>query len=285
MNADSAFYIGASHDVCEDYATHLNNDNSSLAIVADGCSGSPNTDFGSRLLAVSLFHAQKQFNFHSPHMLTNVITRARTAVDVLELHPDTIDATLLALKSDKDGEFKGVLAGDGVLAVKQTNQRPVIFRFEYPSGYPYFLNYELHKYRKENWKTEGALKVHEKIEDTEFYELQNLDMMDIYSEDQQINLIDDVVYFNSAGRRNIEWVVVMSDGAESFYEEVPDDTGNVNRREIPLEEVVEKALAFKNLNGSFIKRRMNRFKQDCKKWGWHHYDDFSVSGISFGGKK
>ncbi|HYO91642.1 MAG TPA: hypothetical protein VEQ40_08400, partial [Pyrinomonadaceae bacterium] len=61
MNADSAFLIGATHAVCQDYAVAGNGTPDERAavsnlqanpyvILSDGCSSSPDTDIGARLL-------------------------------------------------------------------------------------------------------------------------------------------------------------------------------------------------------------------------------------------
>ena len=47
-HADSYFSIGHSHDICQDYAAH--SDAEPIAVMSDGCSGAPMTDWGARLL-------------------------------------------------------------------------------------------------------------------------------------------------------------------------------------------------------------------------------------------
>src|SRR5437868_4207156 len=49
MNSDCAFQIGAAHTVCQDYAV-AHSGVPAYAILADGCSSSPDTDIGARLL-------------------------------------------------------------------------------------------------------------------------------------------------------------------------------------------------------------------------------------------
>ena len=52
--ADAHFSIGKTHRVCEDYArAGLLPDGRAFAIVSDGCSSSPDTDFGSRLMTIA----------------------------------------------------------------------------------------------------------------------------------------------------------------------------------------------------------------------------------------
>ena len=49
MNTDGAFYIGTTHEVCQDYCMAEND----AIVVSDGCSGSPGTDMGSRVLSIT----------------------------------------------------------------------------------------------------------------------------------------------------------------------------------------------------------------------------------------
>ena len=52
MKIDSAFQIGKTHDICEDFAlTGTKNSIVPYTIVSDGCSSSPLTDVGSRILS------------------------------------------------------------------------------------------------------------------------------------------------------------------------------------------------------------------------------------------
>ena len=50
MFADCAFAAGRGHDVCQDYAAAGGGADEPYAILADGCSTSPDTDVGARLL-------------------------------------------------------------------------------------------------------------------------------------------------------------------------------------------------------------------------------------------
>ena len=51
VQCDAFFAIGSTHDICQDYALALNISNRSLLIVSDGCSASPSTDIGARILS------------------------------------------------------------------------------------------------------------------------------------------------------------------------------------------------------------------------------------------
>ena len=86
-NADSYFCIGSTHDVCQDYA--ISSPDRLRAIISDGCSSAPDTDFGSRLLVKA-----KERNFYEND--DSIILSARNSADAIGLHDITLTATLLS---------------------------------------------------------------------------------------------------------------------------------------------------------------------------------------------
>ena len=105
MHADDFFTIGNSHVICDDYATSRA-DGPLRAVVSDGCSGSPNTDCGSRILANL---ALRNPNWSSQE--AGDVRRQRF------LPVDSLDATLLI--AEVDSSYITVSAyGDGVIAAQ-----------------------------------------------------------------------------------------------------------------------------------------------------------------------
>ena len=70
----------------------------------------------------------------------------------------------------------------------------------------------------------------------------------------------------------LEYLLLSTDGVGSFENEdrLPYSRHIVNPR----------VTAFKGLNGEFIQRRMKRMMKTTKKEGLHHYDDFTIAGVS-----
>ena len=67
-------------------------------------------------------------------------------------------------------------------------------------------------------------------------------------------------------------VLIASDGLESFIVEDPS-----NQRVVEPHEIINGFLAFKNLKGEFLKRRLKRHMSDLQReLGIGHYDDLSV---------
>ena len=75
----------------------------------------------------------------------------------------------------------------------------------------------------------------------------------------------------------------MSDGVHSFYETQNLGTSIINA-DLSYVDVITEVLNFKNFNGQFMQRRLNRFLKFCQKNNWHHADDISFGTIYFGDK-
>src|SRR3954469_11076065 len=97
MNADHAFFIGNTHTVCQDYAMSGVTEDGAYAIVCDGCSSSPEVDFGARALALSAKRTlMKGGSEFIPDLFGKVtIDNLRNIESLFTVHPQALDATLL----------------------------------------------------------------------------------------------------------------------------------------------------------------------------------------------
>lgn len=272
INSDSAFTIGNSHIVCEDYAVTSNDEDGHYMVLCDGCSSSEMTDVGVRLLAHSALVSLKKHDLFdkmkSENYLSDVLYNIKllSKDEVFKDLPDTAyDATLLLLKY-AEGKAQVLIFGDGVLVYKKKNEEHrVIVNKIYPNGYPRYLSYRIDRYRElEFLKKEPLFELHinhvypnrcnefkyAKTNETEYY-----------------RLIKDV-------NDDIEWIAVMSDGVHSFRDE--------KKKEIDYIEIVKHLTDFKNFTGEFVKRRLNKFKKMCVKEQWTHYDDVSIAAMYLG---
>ena len=147
MRVDSCYVIGSTHHVCQDYA--LSRDkikskkNTALIAVSDGCSSSPNTDFGSRFLVKALenLYACQEMNpidmfFFSE--LNDRIDMHVTQISCLDM--SCLDATLLfAYKTENTIEV--VMIGDGTVTVKAKDGMIFSKTVEYKGNAPLYLSY------------------------------------------------------------------------------------------------------------------------------------------------
>ena len=98
MNANHHFDIGKHHVVCEDYALSDSSSTCAYAIVFDGCSSSPDVDFGARALALSAKRSLLRINGGemTADLFGKITIRNLEHIgDTVPLHPQALDATLL----------------------------------------------------------------------------------------------------------------------------------------------------------------------------------------------
>ena len=266
MNSDSIFLIGDSHKICQDYA--LNKDtigtDISCAIISDGCSGSPNTDIGARLIALASLQSTQ---------LPTVIEKAEKIAKSLNIFNMCLDATLLRISAFKNKNSTDVqvdIAGDGYIAFKQQNQL-IIFEATAPNGYPFYLSYLLEDRLKNSYAESNgnpSIIYHEFIYDTE---------TKIWKEklEEQTKISDNLYYKISRDFTKDTTVAVFSDGVSSFSTE--------DGEEVSPFEIIQMFMDFKSTKGKFVERRVNSVLKKLKKQKWSHYDDISMSAIHIEG--
>lgn len=148
---DSYYTIGKLHLYCEDYV-YRGWEPFPYAILADGCSASPNSDVGARLLALNARRALPQFALavgdkarrDALHwrLGRRIARRAARQVRELGLSPEVLDATLLVAWSD--GATVHVhLYGDGCIVTRRSDGGVAAIRVEYAENAPYYLSYLL----------------------------------------------------------------------------------------------------------------------------------------------
>ncbi len=284
MNTDCAFSKGFTHAICQDYA--LKNKNS--ISISDGCSGSSLSDIGSRVLSITAMNRMSELQ--SLHDLdeNELILSARPLIKMLNLPSECLDATLLcAAKIEDTGE--AICYGDGVIAVKMKDDNIFVINIEYTDNYPFYINYLFDKTnRHNNW-----IEDHDNKKVT-FSVIKNNGEIEILSENCDLNPrigydgIEVGVLRVQLQRTMVEVVspeaeciVIMSDGVHSFYK--PIKTGTlISNDSISYFDVLKELLNFKNYNGQFVQRRMNKFRKYCLKNSWQHYDDISIATIYLG---
>jgi len=271
IQVDACFAIGKTHKVCQDYALAGKTANDrSFAVVCDGCSSSPDTDFGARLLTRAAVQHLSTFGegFDSERAAW-LADGWRTA---LNLPSTALDATLMAAFETDDKQVRIIVAGDGVVAARRRDTGLYDYwAVRYPSGAPGYLTYLLDPERKKAFldQTQGmrAIEVSWGIPDAPerppptAFGWDEGDNGPVWTLDR-----DPAVY---------DLVVVMSDGVESFQR-----PAGTRLESIPLREVLDQVMSVKGGTGEFLTRRLNRFlTKFCTQNGWQHYDDFAVAGL------
>jgi len=286
MNSNCAFYIGTTHEICQDYAL-ANND---TIVVSDGCSGSKNSDIGSRILSITAMNKIAEIDSLKEFEEKECILLARPSVKMLNIPNECLDATLLSAKVNKDF-FEIMCYGDGVIVIKMQAGYSIVVDCAYSDSYPFYMNYLC----SQNKRYEYWLQDHNKREITLTYLFPNGEVKEIIKETDKDfgfkTLLASGITMDADGNKvlvripNKEYVVkhisILSDGVHSFYETVRTETSKYNKS-ISYLDVLKDLLAFKNYNQAFVQRRMNKFRKDCVKKNWGNADDISLASIYMG---
>ena len=276
MNADSALNIGSRHSLCQDYVIARNGlaDNGGpYVILSDGCSSSPDTDIGARLVVKAtekVFTEQGSDDVERLHQ-----EAARLALGwagSIGIAPQSVDATLIT--AHVHGENLTVAcSGDGVIVLESLEEVVDVYLVSSPSGYPFYPCYAHQPERLSelisNGRTTKEIKHFRRSPAGKRFTLLAIRTSDSPTE-----------VFNLHAT-NYKYAAVASDGIESFFH--TQQSANGKRVEnISLLEVLGEFWSFKNSHGAFVERRLKRFTKDTNANGWQHADDLSIGVINLG---
>jgi hypothetical protein len=269
MKSDSGFYIGTTHDICEDYA--LSNDASDLIMVSDGCSSSPKTDIGSRLICEC---AKNDFWNHVKK--SNIVYIANKAAQMMDLPQRCLDVTFLTAVADEEKVFIET-TGDGNIIVKTKDGVLHIISMNYAKSAPYYMNYVYNRNDDLAWENipnnDYTVEYNTITEDKLEYTITNLPLESFPGLESSFEPKGNRLVLS---REDVEWVALSSDGLESFYEKVSTETSLVNKPVDYIDIIIE-LFQIRNTNGKFVQRRLNKFKKACAKKNWYNADDVSLA--------
>lgn len=307
MNADAYFEIGASHVVCEDYALAGTYEDMAYAIVCDGCSSSPHTDVGARVLAhiardaLMYMHQRCYFQEHHRVLLLQdrfeeiVVKKAMEVRSTLRLDLENFDTTLLAAVATPKVHF-AMAFGDGVIAVFLKGGAIHIIDLEYSQNAPMYLSYEMSVDRRDNYLRAFPDQVISRSEylfqqwdlkrfnlfddlDTDWHLITDLTCRAPIEEDEpDLDQIDEEEFCRRTPKLGI---ALFSDGIKT-YEGKKHGFSEDTVESIPMEDVLKEGLAYKNPVGQFVERRMRRMARDYGRTGVVHQDDVSCAAIWIG---
>ncbi len=268
MQTDHVFTIGHSHKVCEDYARS----GPHYAFISDGCSGSEDSDIGSRvLISAAEQFLLRQGPINDLNDIREIIASAASVQRLMGTDETMLDATLFGVSVDGRINMFGI--GDGVIAYKDYSGDLSFLEFDAPSGYPPYPSYLLSRTRR--FCMQVAMK---RMNDPGWYVRWRKEAGDEVEEEPCVTCSTEIDSFHmDYAKEEIETVAVFSDGVKSFMD--------ANREMVPWLDVVRELMAFKGYKGEFVKRRMQGFLKACEKRGWRHDDDVSMAAVYLGEKK
>ncbi|HEX8844603.1 MAG TPA: protein phosphatase 2C domain-containing protein [Pyrinomonadaceae bacterium] len=287
MNADSAFQIGASHAVCQDYSLAWSYSQtlprakpgwqtSPYVILADGCSSSPDTDIGARLLVKAAEQTLLELGRQSPFELSELhkeaARRALAWAQTLGLPAHAVDATLLTAHLDGDELVVGC-TGDGVICFQSVTGAIDVYSISYTSGYPLYPSYAHQPERllalEDAGRTGRDVKHFRCASIEEPLRLRDTSTGGAPTEVFTVRALD------------YKYVTLFSDGVHSFCSAKQTETSK-RVEAVPLDEVLRGLVSFKSTRGAFVGRRLKSFLKDCQTRGWKHMDDLAVGALYLG---
>ena len=272
MNADSAFRTGATHAVCQDYAVAgLCGRGRPYVVLSDGCSSSPDTDVGARLLVKAAERLLRESGGPPACGLAELhaeaARRALSWAELLGLRPQAVDATLLTAHLNGEELVVGC-TGDGVVCLQTTGGALDVYAVSYPAGFPVYPAYAHQPARLRALADAGRARK----------EVTRLRAASAAERLRPESVSDggaptEVFSVKAAGYR---FAALFSDGVQSF--------SHSGRAEaVALEAVLPELVSFKNTRGAFVGRRMKMFLKDCQSKNWRHADDLSLAALHLGG--
>ena len=260
MNTDCAFWIGSTHSVCQDYGMA----GAATVIVCDGCSSSPDTDIGARLLARSASRLPLT-TLGSPE---HAVRAAAKCAGSLGLPATCLDATLLTARAE-NGVFTVNCAGDGVVALGRQDGSMDVFSVAFAASYPEYPSYLLDNARRALWAAQAN--------NAKTVQRWTLTAGGDIIESQTRGSDTAVEQFCGTAAE-YRFAAVLSDGVHSFTQTVQTETSRTTAA-VPAAAVLAEMLAFKSSRGQFVQRRVAAFRKNCQKRGWQHNDDVSLGVV------
>ncbi|GAK51566.1 hypothetical protein U14_02811 [Candidatus Moduliflexus flocculans] len=263
---DGFFTIARQHRVCQDYAIAAAEPLPLLAL-SDGCSSSPDTDIGSRLLVKS---AEKVIRSTTPASTSSlptyqelgsaILANAVAAAECLALRRSALDATLLLAFAHSDA-VTVMMYGDGYLAAMRKDGSLEYISVSYNDNMPYYLNYWTDEPRKRQYLAES-------------HNGKEVVSITTYSGQQQETRRADydapLVWTFPASDYRL--VALCSDGVTAFSSI---ETGQI----APVNQILEGLLTFKTTAGEFVTRRAKRLLKELDKQNIFPADDLSVAAM------
>jgi len=257
---DGFFTIARQHRVCQDYAI-ASVESLPLLALSDGCSSSPETDIGSRILVKN---AEKALCLFAPNAVSYqelgaaILANTVAAAECLALRRSALDATLLLAFAHGDA-VTAMMYGDGYLAAIRRDGGLEYISVAYAENMPYYLNYwsdeaRNAQYLAANRGGKGVLSITTRRGETEETEFRDYDAPLVWT-------------FPASDYR---LVALCSDGVAAFSSL---ETGKL----APVEQMLEGVLRYKTTAGEFVTRRAKRLLKELDKQGIFPADDFSVA--------
>ncbi len=269
FHTDDHFLIGHHHVIsgkpCQDHSLSGIHDGVAYAIVSDGCSSGGHTDVGARIVTHTTATAIRK-NWQSFLL----------SLDAAGFINDHQQSTMNAVKNKLQLETSDMLAtcsyvamsqetcvvnvrGDGVVAVIFRNGEMFLHRFDWTNNTPLYPAYSTDGYESFIKTHGGAYKQALR------WETWNKSTGESFASELTVAAGIQGVTLNLSPEQ-VSFVAVFSDGVTQV-------------EGVDWKDVVLQLLAFKGVEGVFVKRRLNAFVKDARKVGKGPLDDIAYAMV------
>lgn len=291
FNIDGYYEIGASHSICEDYVlVSKPNDNFCFGIVCDGCTGSPNTEMGARIVA---HHAKKAIDefykfdpfftmteaiqyFIMPMAKKIISAESEHTAQFLGLPIECLDVTtwiLFGSKKENDIRFSVMGWGDGQVIVRTKNSS-CIYAVNYPSQAPFYLAYYFNYTRMKNYMKNFSpnLEFSRIIFNNGI--LDPLTTITINKEIRPCNT-PTILHIPNNPEDPVISITICTDGLKTFNGGLQPE----NEEYGSLLWAAKRAIDYQSLEGVFVERRMKALSRRDAKDNIKHHDDIGMVSV------
>ncbi len=286
MHTDSYFVIGkdhvSKHTPCQDHARSIERDDVRLIVVSDGCSTGRFTDIGARIITCATTVAFNLLldtndkdtlcNETIPQsMLKSIKVLAEANKNMMGLITKDMFATCAyAIVTPNEGFIHVV--GDGCVILKYIDGTIISYVYEWQDNRPYYLMYSgedlgsfIANHRKNDKGTESLMikKISIDPDGNTTTDITCVPIDKVF-EGHVIPLTKEMI------TDKLESITICSDGITDFKQD---------KIAVPVEEVIQKVVAFKTAKGDLVKRRLTRILLDYVKQNVFPADDVAVATI------
>lgn len=246
---DKFITAGKTHFMCQDYIIS----GKDYIILSDGCSGAKDSDVGARILthvAANFLKNWKDRRHYIEYykMGLDIIYNAQVVARLLHISEECLAATLIIAFVEND-EVNIFIYGDGyVISVDDEGvSYDAIF---YTNNRPFYLSYHLNP---------NYIKLCESLNEVQIVKR---------GKDLQTRNHNEPVHWKyKLDKDHLRTVAIASDGIGSFSSK-------------PLiNDIVKECVIFKQTNGMFLQRRMNRMLLKHQNQGCYNNDDISIGAF------
>ena len=292
MKIDSFLKIGHSHTICQDYILS-GTDPCPYIILSDGCSGSKDSDIGSRILCHTALtylkdNQSRLDKLDGEQMGLKIILDSAGIKNNFHTKHDSLDATLTIIYYYKNN-FWIYMFGDGVVYWKSPREYYYHARICFKPNIPAYLRYKIYdfeRYQKEHVvsfidTTRGEV-VHNHdpfVPYTDVLHKDDIETLIITSDGIESFMYDEQVLYktmyNKLYKRLNNWNVQenLHEIIKDIKEEIFEDSKSFG---FGYKEIMKDICQFKNTNGIFLKRRVKKLMRNYLKQGFVNDDDLAI---------